>query len=282
MRVAAEVARVASAPRDAGAPLETGSSSAAACVEKPARRPGASALTAFDLEVTLAGNPLRFGETNALPGGVSLTPSNLRFYASEFALMRAGGTVIPVDLVQDNGTPLPYNVHLVNLEAKTSLQVRLAAPPGEYEGLTFLFGLTDACNMGRPDTRKAPLNDFSQMTWPHAEMFGLPLGYLFLRYEGLVKGPAGLKDPPPPAIHMGGLIGSLFAPLVTARGRISIAAVQAKALSLRVAFDQILLGATQAAKLDEFSGFGGPEVLAGERLRQNAARLPIFSVVTTP
>ena len=73
-------------------------------------RPGGT-LVEFDFALSLAGKPLVLGEPNAITGG-QLTPSNVRFYVSEFTLLAGDGSSVAVDLVTSAGQPEPYGVHL--------------------------------------------------------------------------------------------------------------------------------------------------------------------------
>jgi hypothetical protein len=84
-----------------------------------------------------------------------------------------------VDVVRANGTVAPYNVHFFDADADdTSTTLRVLAPAGVYGGLTFSWGLTQACNARVAEASNAPLSPTSQMSWPHTG------GFLFFRYEG--------------------------------------------------------------------------------------------------
>jgi hypothetical protein len=249
----------------------------ATCAETPVARPGATATVAFDIEVSLAGKPVVFGETNALPGGGTVTPTNLRFYLSDPHLLGPAGQRVAVDLAGADGRPLPYNVHMASLEDAGTLRFRILAPAGAYQGLGFVFGLNDVCNASDPALRKSPLNPASQMTWPHP---GLGLGYLFLRQEALVEG-AGAPAPPG-VIHMGGLVGVRLAPEVTVAGPVQASGAQSTSYRLQVSLEEIWKGTALPADLDGFIGPPGPEIIAGEHLRQNIAKVSVFRILASP
>lgn len=44
------------------------------------------------------------------------------------------------------GAALPYGVQLVNAEDPGTLSLDLATEPGEYDGISFLLGLSHGCN----------------------------------------------------------------------------------------------------------------------------------------
>jgi len=78
---------------------------------------------------------------------------------------------------------------------------------------------------------------------------------------------------------MGGLIGSLPAPTVTAPGALTIANEAATRRRLRLALDQVFAAALNPTDLGGFTGPPGDEVVAGERLRRAASGLPLFVLV---
>jgi hypothetical protein len=129
------------------------------------------------LKLTFDGVPLRFAEANPVPAGGTLTPLGVRFYISDVALLRDSAEPLPVDVVTSAGTVAPYGVHFFNADDDSSTTLRVLAPAGEYQGVTFLWGLAQSCNTRNPESTSAPLSPTSQMTWPHT-------GYLFFRYEG--------------------------------------------------------------------------------------------------
>jgi hypothetical protein len=161
------------------------------------------------------------------------------------------------------GKPSPYGIYFFNAEEPETHTMRVLAPAGAYTGITFLLGLTDACNRGT-SSRHDPLTDASQMYW------GLPLGYLFLRYEGRDT-PAGQAGLPPVEIHMGGLPGALFAPLMRVDGSLTVPADGASSISkaIHLVMEQVFLGAT--TEVDP------PNADPGVRLLKNAGHLPLFS-----
>lgn len=243
-----------------------------ACPEAPELKVVGGTLTELDFVPTLAGKPFVLGEPNAMAGG-QVSPLNSRFYVSELSLVAADGALVPADLVTSSRTPEPYGVHLVNFEDPESTSVRVLAPPGTYEGFKFTVGLNDACNRGG-FSRNAPLSANSQMIWPHVA------GYLFLRYEASwTPGTDGAAAPPPSMIHMGGQVGSVFAPQATVAGPLTVPAMGAVNRKVRVSFDEIFSGASSSEDVSGMPGpFQTPEVIAGERLRRAVPTLDIFQL----
>ena len=243
------------------------------CPEALAKPPQDNGRLGVDIAVQLGGKPLVFGEQNQLEPRGSLMPTNLRFYLSQFTF-RKGGVDLPSTLTTADGSAVRYGVHLVNLEEAASLKFTVSVPAGTYESFTFTFGLTAGCN----DTlspRKPPLDEASQMKWPHA------LGFLFLRYEG--KRSADVDSKVPEKIHMGTGSGeNKFAPRVTVQGPFSIANGESK-LNLAFKLDEVLKAARMETDLSTFvlpepapPGPIGEEILSGERLRQHTKDVKIF------
>lgn len=242
------------------------------CPEVPTAHVGASAALDLDAEVFLEGSALSAGQPHPLSGGGQLTPSALRFYVSHVALLRADGSSTPADLVAESGAPEPYGLKLVNLDDDSSLRVRLLGPPGDYTGISFLLGLDDECNSGSQE-RKAPLSATSGMLWPP------PFGYLFFRYEGKLSAVPSETEEPPSAIHMGGLVGTLLAPVVTAPGNLSLSDDAPAKRKLRLQLDEVFAAALAPTDLSDFQGAPGGEVEIGERLRRTAPSAPLFVLV---
>ena len=257
----------------AGAPLLGPDGFSSECPEELPKPPQANGRLGVDLAVQLGGKPLVFGEENRLEPKGSLMPTNLRFYLSQFTF-RKGSLDSLGTLTTAEGSPFPYGVHLVNLEDAASLKFAVSVPPGTYESVTFTLGLTDGCNdTFRP--RKPPLDEASQMKWPHT------LGFLFLRYEG--KRSADVDSKVPDKIHMGTGSGERkFAPRVTVQGPFDVAGADSK-VKLTFKLDEVLKAVQMETDLSTFAlpepappGPIGEEILAGERLRQHANDVTIF------
>ena len=250
-------------PGSGGQAGGAGGAPAASCDEVPQPLRASGTLVEFSFDLVYIGQAFVYGEPNAGPSGATIVPLNVRFFVSQVALSRAGADPLPVDIVSDAGVPQPYGIHLFNAEERATTTLRVLAPAGAYTGLTFLLGLTDACNSGN-SSRRSPLNDASQMYW------GFPLGYLFLRYEGRDT-PAGQADLPPVEIHMGGVPGILFAPRMRLDGALTIPSAGAGPYrkGIRVVMEQIFLGATTETD----PPLGDP----GARLEMNAGHLPLFT-----
>lgn len=283
----------ASAAGSGGNAGVAGDTQPSTCPELPALRsaPGA-VLSSFELRLVLDGKPLSFGQANATANGGSLVPLNVRFYLSEVQLLRADAEPVPVDVVTASGTAAPYGVYFFNAEDPQSSTLRVLAPPGDYTGISFVWGMRLDCNQLNPSTTKDPLTASSQMTWPHT-------GFLFLRYEGRYStgldgaggaagsagsaGSAGAagsagsgasmpSEGPPPAVHMGGAVYKEMAPRTSALGAFSIANGQ-PAKGLRLVMDEVFADATSTIDLSDIEPSlpPTPEVQAGERLRRTLA-----------
>jgi hypothetical protein len=240
------------------------------CNEAPTVHVSKGVMVSLPIEPVLAGKPFIFGEPNDLPAGGTILALNLRFYVSHVALLTATGASVPVDLVDATDTPEPFGVHLFVAEEAPSQVLRVRVPPGAYAGVSFMLGLDPDCN-SPAQGRKFPLNDQSQMTWPHT------LGYLFLRFEDQVAaGDAGASTIPP-QIHMGGLPGgALPAPTVKIMGTLTPGAPLERKVGLDIG--SLLDGAqADADPAMLLLAIPTPDVQAGERLRQHVPDLPLFT-----
>jgi hypothetical protein len=243
-----------------------------ACAEvRELQRPGGT-LVELGFAPRLAGKPFVFGERNAMEGG-QVSPLNLRFYVSELSLVAADGSLVAVDLVSPAGQAEPYGIRLVNFEEPESTRLHVLAPPGSYAGAKFTFGISDACNQGGSE-RGAPLSVNSQMVWPHLA------GFLFLRYEASWLSGAGTTATAPPSmIHMGGQLGSVFAPQATVVGSLVVPATGTVSRTVQVSFDEIFRGASSSEDVSNLpSLFQTPEAIAGERLRRAVPTLNVFQL----
>ncbi len=256
-------------------PSEPLTSSENTCLESPAPRGTARSLVTFNVVFTYGGKPVIFGEPFAVPTG-TLTLTNLRFFASNFALLTAAGESVPVDLVGADGVPVSYNTQLVNPEDPTGMTFRVAAPAGEYAGASFIFGLNDACDFQNPSSSRPPLTQTSQLTWPQ------PFGFLFLRYAAtLVRASGTTGDGPPTQIDMGGFPGALFAPRVQAVGGVQVDAVASNAVVMNMALDESFRASEMPIEPTPPPAFPPPPGITfqnGESLRQNASKVAIFSL----
>jgi hypothetical protein len=265
-------------------PPDGGLTIAQSCPETPPTRAAGGTTITFQTDAFLGGKPMIYGEPNALPGGGTLTPLDLRYFVSEVALTRDDGSLVQVDLVTAAGALEPYGVHLLNAEDAPSTAWSIRAPAGTYPGMQLLLGLSDACN-----ANSQAFSVESQMTWPP------PFGYLFLRFEARIDGIAPMGGPPSgggvdgpvDAIAMGGLVGSLFAPIVHVDGQLIVPESGPIVRHLHLVMDQVFKGATANVNASGappgVPGGGGPsgapsqdEIIAGERLRQTAPHLPLF------
>lgn len=249
------------------------------CPETPVPLRTSGAVVELDVGLALGGAPVAFGEPNAIPGGGTLLPLNVRFYVSEVALIPAAGDPIPVDIVGTDGKPVSFGIQLVNAEDSESLRLRLLAPTGSYAGVSFTLGISDACNRGS-DSRKAPLSSASQMTWPHTG------GYLFLRYEAMVTagqgatttdgGAGAAPGSPPGAIHVGGIVGRVFATRVKALGSVVATSGAATRSRLQLDLDELFRMATSNIDVNDSVLHPLPEIIRGERVRRLAPESMLF------
>jgi hypothetical protein len=276
---AAGISGAAGTPIDAGgdAPADDGGSAAGVCAQAPVPRRSTGTILELPFEAVFEGQPFVYGEANTVAPGQSVIPTNFRFYVSEVALIEPGNRSIAVDAVSASRGVLPYGVFLFNAESADAQTLRVLAPPGSYDGLSFVLGLTPACNQGSAAGRVFPLSADSQMTWP------IPIGYLFLRYESVVTGAVDAGDGArvPRAIHMGGDIRNLNVPggiSVRVDGALSVPADGSVRKVVRVAMDQIFAGATSDVDLTGFPfAADADEIADGERLRRSGAGLPLFT-----
>lgn len=252
------------------------------CERSPPRLHPTGTILDVPIDLTYEGEPFVYGEANAVNTTQSVLPLNIRFYLSAIELVTGTGAVVPVDVVTAAGDVQPYGVFMFNAEDPTMLTLHLRAPAGTYSGVKFDLGLNVPCNTGSSFSRTFPLSEDSQMTWPHL------VGYLFFRYEAQVSSTGadpdgGAQAVLPGAIHMGADVRDLKVPgAITFRvnGVVSLPPAGGRASKhLRLAMDQIFKGATTPIDVSDvpFVG-GGPETVAGERLRRTAAGLPIFGL----
>jgi len=246
-------------------------SSVPACNPTPPPQRTTGTIVELPVETVFGDAPFVYGETNMLPDGTQVVPLNFRFYVWAFELTTSTGGSVPVDIVDASGAPVTYGVHLYNGEDDASHTFRVLAPPGDYSGARFTLGLSGACDSGFPTGRLPPLDDSSQLSWPHG------FGYLFLRYEGRADGAGAAQVPG--AIHMGGDIAHLDmpgAPVISLDGALTVPATGTLRKTIRVYVDQIFKGATSTADLGSFFSTAPAEMQNGERLRLNAAGLKLF------
>lgn len=240
----------------------------AECNRAPALPLDATSRVRIHLHLRFGDAPLVFGEKNSQSDGGGLLPTNFRFYLAGFQLDGAGAT-IPATPVSSDGVSLPYGVQFVSADDSASLEFELLAPPGDYSGLSFVLGLTEGCN-ALSSALAPPLDEASQMKWPHLQ------GFLYLRLEGnLLRGGEVEK---PMTVHMGrASMPPGFAPVFKLEAPLVLGA-EPQELSIAIDTAAMLEAASLPTDLSDFLAFGGDEVLAGERLRRNADLVKIFSV----
>ena len=141
------------------------------------------------------GQPFACGQRYADIGTTrsTTTPSDLRFYVSELALVDEAGRAVPVTLAQDGMWQLD-NLALLDFEdgsgpcrngtAGTNSEVRGSVPAGRYTGLRFTLGVPFARNHGDPTTAPAPLN-LTALFWNWQG------GYKFVKFDTASSGLSG-------------------------------------------------------------------------------------------
>ena len=164
---------------------------ASACAS-PAPTPEAAAPVTIRFAAEFAGKPFACGQSYNLGSpAVAATPSDMRFYVSEVALVRADGTAVPVALDTDNRWQA-NGVALLDFEdgtgpcaaggsAATNTALRGTAPAGSYTGLRFTVGVPVAQNHQDATVAGAPLN-VTAMFWNWQN------GYKFLKADLAVPG----------------------------------------------------------------------------------------------
>jgi uncharacterized repeat protein (TIGR04052 family) len=141
-----------------------------------------------------AGKPFACGQSYSLGTPAAMvTPTDLRLYVSEVALVRADGTAVPLTLDTDNRWQA-NGVALLDFEdgagpcaaggsAATNTALRGTAPAGSYIGLRFTVGVPVAQNHQDATIAGAPLN-VTAMFWNWQN------GYKFLKADFAVPGAA--------------------------------------------------------------------------------------------
>ncbi|MDD2700988.1 MAG: metallo-mystery pair system four-Cys motif protein [Sideroxydans sp.] len=127
-----------------------------------------------------------------------ITPSDLRFYVSEVALIDARGNAVPLQLEQD-GVWQYRNLALLDFEDGTGpcrngnsglhTSVVGSLPKGDYRGLRFTLGVPFDLNHGDPTIAYSPLN-LSAMFWVWQS------GYRFVKIDMASSGQPQAADMP--------------------------------------------------------------------------------------
>ncbi len=158
------------------------------------------AQSAVNLEFAalINGQPFECGKSYPDVGSTkaSLTPTDLRLYVSEVALVNQRGEAVPVKLTQDGVWQLD-NIALLDFEngagpcrngtAAVNTAVRGTVPAGQYRGLKFTVGLPFAHNHGDPTLAASPLNN-TAMFWSWQG------GYRFIKFDASSKVAPGIPD----------------------------------------------------------------------------------------
>jgi hypothetical protein len=180
------------------------------CPAAPAARHAGAPVAILQVRPQLADRPIELGAWFDV-GGRHLQLSTLRMFISHVVLRRAGIPPVLAELVDQAGKVKSHGVQLIDLDDPPSLTVRVRAPAGTYDQITWRVGLPPACNMGNPAAALFPLNADSGMTWIWS------WGYVLLKIEGTEQpnGGAGIalaahgglippSSPPPRVLVAGG------------------------------------------------------------------------------
>lgn len=147
--------------------------------------------TRLEFSARFGNQPFVCGQSYQLAAhpGLSLTPTDLRFYISDIELVNAQGKAVPLQLKEDglwqqgtlalldfeqvgpgchNGTPL------------LNTQVTGTLPPGHYHTLRFTLGVPFERNHGMPTLAAPPLN-LTAMFWVWQA------GYKFFKFDAQVQ-----------------------------------------------------------------------------------------------
>jgi uncharacterized repeat protein (TIGR04052 family) len=168
----------------------------AACTTAPTL-PAASPLAAVQavtvrFAAQVNGQPFACGQSYAGVGSTrsTITPSDLRFFVSEVALVDEAGRAVPVALAQD-GIWQFENIALLDFENGTgpcrngttgiNTELRGTVPAGRYVGLRFTLGVPFARNHGDPTVASSPLN-LTAMFWNWQG------GYKFVKFDTASSG----------------------------------------------------------------------------------------------
>ncbi len=149
----------------------------------------ASVTVRFSAEVN--GQPFECGKSYADVGSTkaSITPSDLRLYVSEVALLDSRGEAVRLTLEQDAIWQFEDIVFLDfengsgpcrNGTSGVNTSIRGTVPAGDYKGLVFTVGVPFGRNHGDPTQAVAPLNT-TAMFWSWQG------GYRFIKFDASSK-----------------------------------------------------------------------------------------------
>lgn len=144
-------------------------------------------ITRFPVHFMAGSAPLLMGTELTSANGATFKTTKARFYVSQLALVRENGERVAAELVDEQGSQLPFGVSLVDLDRPDSLSLHLQAPAGTYRGLAVSVGVPEKCPSGEglnhsdASAMDAPLDVDSDMYWSWNP------GYVFLKFEGQVR-----------------------------------------------------------------------------------------------
>ncbi len=226
----------------------------------PAPTPrSASGQITLPIELTIGGQPVVIGEASSLPSGPVYQLSLFKLFLTQPVLVDAAGREATGQIVDANGSPLPYGVQLIDAEDASSRSWRIAVANGSYSRLRFGVGVPQPCNSPTYTNLVYPLNPDGEMFWTWGSQF------LFVRIEGTVR-PSPNEGFSPLVYHLG--FDAAFAH-VTLKGDLTVADNSAgPTLELDVA----RMLATDAGGLPE-AKHNVPEGWIADNLEDGAFRL---------
>lgn len=173
----------------------------------------------------LGGKPFACGEdfTGLGTGGDTVTPADFRFFITDVALIGTDGKARPAPIV-DDGPWQSDGIALLDFEdgrgactsgnPEMNTDIRIAAPAGDWTGLSFTVGLPFAIDHADPTVAPSPLN-VTGMFWSwqagyaflridlKPEVAGQPRGDAWFLHLGstMCAGPSPTEAPDGPCVH---------------------------------------------------------------------------------
>ena len=150
----------------------------AACVGPAPSALASTGRVELPVQITVNGAPAVIGEPGIGRTGREFQLSLFKFFLSEPALLAEGGAEARAQFVTADGTPEPYELHLVDADDPATQVLHLSTEPGAYTALHFGVGVPTACNWMSGTDQVFPLNPDSDMFWTWGSQF------MFIRIEG--------------------------------------------------------------------------------------------------
>jgi len=133
-------------------------------------------------------NPLSLGTAFVTPQGETITPTIFKYYLSNFSLVKADGTELP----------LPGYYYLIDESKADSKTIFVNTSDGQYKELRFIVGVDSARNVS--GVQSGALDPVNEMFWTWNT------GYIMAKFEGRsTVSPAPLQAV---TYHIGGFKGA--------------------------------------------------------------------------